>query len=98
MTQIDKIRDLLQYLPIRDIKIAKEYFNKRDFESLQEIIDSALIKIEKNLEKEIPNKEYLNLNTDALIVLKSHVDSICITLLEENIEIDEFEYGTEYFE
>lgn len=43
-----KISSLCDYLPDKDKVYAKKFIEKRDFESLLEIVDSDLIKLRRN--------------------------------------------------
>lgn len=45
--QIQKIRKLLLYLPEKDIPIGNKILEKRDFEELNCLVSSAIIKVEK---------------------------------------------------
>ena len=97
MNKIDKIKNLIKCLPSKDINIGEKFYNNRDFQSLQELIDSAIYKIEKNNEKETPNPQLLNLDMESLVLLKTEVDNIVIQLSmedneENNKEIDDGEY------
>lgn len=97
MNKIDKIKNLIKYLPSKDISIGEKFYHNRDFQSLQELIDSAIYKIEKNNEKETPNPQLLNLDMESLVLLKTEVDNIVIQLSiedneENNKEIDDGEY------
>ena len=97
MNKIDKIKNLIKYLPSKDIRIGEKFYHNRDFKSLQELIDSAIYKIEKNNEKETPNPQLLNLDMESLVLLKTEVDNIVIQLSiedneENNKEIDDGEY------
>lgn len=72
---IQTIMTLVQYLPKDDIIIANNFIAIRDFESLKELVDSAIIRVKKNLRGVAPKEEYVNINMDKLITLKSEVDS-----------------------
>lgn len=45
---IQKIRANINNLPEKDIPIAHKYLSQRDFESLQDLVDSAIRKVEKS--------------------------------------------------
>lgn len=60
-------------LPEKDVKIAKSFIEKRDFESLKELVSSAIIKVQRNLKGESPREEYLNLNLEEMTALESEV-------------------------
>lgn len=65
-TPLQKIKDLLPSLPECDLKYAKSFLEKRDFENLRELVWSSLTLAERNLEKEVPNPKYSNLNVDKI--------------------------------
>jgi hypothetical protein len=54
MDTISKIRNLFRFLPERDIKIADNFLNKRDFLNLKDLVDSDVIKAYKTLERLMP--------------------------------------------
>ena len=72
-TQIETIRRLIVYLPKRDIQLGYKFLNRRDFDSLKELIDSAIYKVEKNLASENPKDEYINLDLDMMNELQQEV-------------------------
>lgn len=45
---IQKIRANINHLPEKDIAIAHKYLSQRDFDSLQDLVDSAIMKVEKS--------------------------------------------------
>ena len=45
---LSKIRQGIPRLPEKDIAIANKYFSKRDFDSLLELVDSAIKRVKKN--------------------------------------------------
>lgn len=57
MNTIDKIRGLFVLLPQKDINLANEFLNKRDFLSLKDLVDSDVIKAYRALEKLMPEDE-----------------------------------------
>lgn len=61
-------------LPERDIPLGHEFLNERNFDSLKELIDSAIYKVKKNLKSDDPKEEYLKINLEDLQRLKSEVD------------------------
>jgi hypothetical protein len=70
---LDKIKELIPSLPNRDIQLGYDFLNKRDFESLKDLIDSAIYKVEKNIKSNTPKEEYTKVNLDELIELKLEV-------------------------
>lgn len=80
------IEELLSSLPKSDISLGKTFLQKRDFCSLKDLVDSALIKVKKGLRKENPKQEYLDVDLDNLNKLKGEVDAYyaCLELPEED--------------
>lgn len=70
---LDKIKELIPSLPNRDIQLGYDFLNKRDFESLKDLVDSAIYKVEKNIKSNTPKEEYTKVNLDELIELKLEV-------------------------
>lgn len=99
-TSTQRIKSLLDSLPKRDISIGDKFISIRDFESLKELVDSALYKTEKNILSEKPKKEYLEVDIDRLKSLKAEVDAY-ILLLDPNFGIfdddSELEEMEEYY-
>ena len=48
---IQKIKDLILELPETDVPFGNKYLNTRDFESLQSLVDSAIIRVKRTLKK-----------------------------------------------
>lgn len=57
MNTIDKIRSLFVLLPQRDINIANEFLNRRDFPNLKDLVDSDVVKAYDTLLKLMPEDE-----------------------------------------
>lgn len=70
---LENIKNLASSLPNKDIEIAKSLIERRDFESLKELVSSAIIKVQRNLNGESPKKEYLELDLEKMITLESEV-------------------------
>lgn len=98
---IDRIKALIPSLPGGDVKLAHRYLNSRDFESLQLLVDSSLVRVKKGLSKESPKEEYLKADLGEMRKLKSEVDTYCGTLeLPEQEEYEDFsseEYNQDYY-
>ena len=77
---IDRIKALIPSLPGGDVKLAHRYLNSRDFESLQLLVDSSLVRVKKGLSKESPKEEYLKADLGEMRKLKSEVDTYCEAL------------------
>ena len=98
---IDRIKALIPSLPGGDVKLAHRYLNSRDFESLQLLVDSSLVRVKKGLSKESPKEEYLKADLGEMRKLKSEVDTYCGALgLPEQEEYEDFsseEYNQDYY-
>ena len=98
---IDRIKALIPSLPGGDVKLAHRYLNSRDFESLQLLVDSSLVRVKKGLSKESPKEEYLKADLGEMRKLKSEVDTYCEVLeLPEQEEYEDFsseEYNQDYY-
>lgn len=45
---LQRIRTNINYLPEKDISVAHKYLSQRDFDSLQDLVDSAIKRVEKS--------------------------------------------------
>ena len=84
---LQRIKSLLDSLPIRDIPLGYKFYEERDFESLRDLVDSALIRTRRNIATS-KSIEYLSVNLDNLRTLKSEVDFYLEGLMIENPEGD----------
>lgn len=98
---IDIIKTLIPSLPEEDAKLAHKFLNSRDFESLQLLVDSSLVRVKKGLSKESPKEEYLRADLGEMRKLKSEIDTYCEALeLPEQEEYEDFnseEYNQDYY-
>lgn len=98
---IDRIKALIPSLPEGDAKLAHKFLNSRDFESLQLLVDSSLVRVKKGLSKESPKEEYLRADLGGMRKLKSEIDTYCEALeLPEQEEYEDFsseEYNQDYY-
>ena len=98
---IDRIKALIPSLPEGDAKLAHKFLNSRDFESLQLLVDSSLVRVKKGLSKESPKEEYLRADLGEMRKLKLEVDTYCEALeLPEQEEYEDFsskEYNQDYY-
>ena len=98
---IDRIKALIPSLPEGDVKLAHRCLNSRDFESLQLLVDSSLVRVKKGLSKESPKEEYLKADLGEMRKLKSEVDTYCEALeLPEQEGYEDFsseEYNQDYY-
>lgn len=70
MSYINEILTGIQNLPSKDVNIAIAYLNDRDFNSLYELVDSALFKVEKYKAEHPDGDKYDNIDTEGLSDLK----------------------------
>ena len=98
MEPVERIKRLTQYLPKGDIALAHTFIDSRDFESLQELVDSAIVKTKRNISSNNPKEEYLSLDMDELVKLKAEVDVYVEQLqIPYQDDVEEFEdYAEEY--
>lgn len=90
---IERMKNLVNYLPNKDIALGKKFIESRDFESLQELVDSARYKIKKNLTSNNPKEEYTKIDLGKLDDLKAEVDSyaMVLNLPDEEESYEEYE-------
>jgi len=93
MNLLQRIQQRIQYLPEKDIKYAEKFIKNRDFQSLFEIVDSDVKKINNSLDSENPKEEYLKINIEALEELRYDILEYK-TPLEGDIDY----FNDEYFE
>ena len=71
---VKRMKALMCSLPERDIPLGHKFLKERDFDSLKELIDSAIYKVKRSLKSDNPKEEYLRVNLEDLSRLKSEVD------------------------
>ena len=80
-------------LPERDIPLGNRFLSDRNFESLKELVDSAIYKIKNNLRTDNPREEYLKIDLEDLSKLKLEVDLyLSMIELSEDIFRDDNEF------
>ena len=99
---IDIIKALIPSLPKGDAKLAHKFLNSRDFESLQLLVDSSLVRVKKGLSRENPKEEYLRADLGEMGKLKSEIDTYyeALELPEREGEYEDFnseEYNQDYY-
>lgn len=107
MRAVERMRKLLNNLPKSDQPLGEQFIQSRDFESLKDLVDSAIYKVRKYKAKKdeegvVPLKqEYLDVDLTELSNLKAEVD-VYLTQLEiptnewDDEEIIEDDYEEEY--
>lgn len=68
-----RIKSLIPSLPEKDVDLGYRFLEKRDFESLNDLVSSAVYKVKKNLRTSNPKEEYVNLDMDSLEKLQYEV-------------------------
>ena len=93
MEPVERIKRLTQYLPKGDIALAHTFTDSRDFESLQELVDSAIVKIKRNISSNNPKEGYLGLDVDEMEKLKIEVDDYVdqLQLPEQDNKFNDYE-------
>lgn len=98
---IDRIKALIPSLPEGDAKLAHKFLNSRDFESLQLLVDSSLVRVKKGLSKENPKEEYLKADLGEMRKLKSEIDTYCeafeLLKQEEYEDFSSEEFNEDYY-
>jgi hypothetical protein len=74
MVTVEKIRGLVHHLPEGDDNLAVRFIDVRDFESLKELVDSAIIRTKKSVISINPSEKYAKVDLDTLRELKASVD------------------------
>lgn len=91
---IDRIKSLASSLPEGDAKLAYKFLNSRNFESLQLLVDSSLVRVRKGLSKENPKEEYLKADLEGMEKLKLEIDTYCealrLPMQEEDFSSEEY--------
>lgn len=103
---IDRMSVLIPSLPEKDIPLGHKFLRDRDFDSLKELVDSAIYKVKKSRSNESSKDKYSEVNLEDLSKLKSEVDlyiirinptdelegTYCMEDFEDNYEINEESY------
>ena len=101
---VERMKALMDSLPERDIPLGHKFLNERDFDSLKELVDSAIYKVKKSLKSGNPKEEYMKVNLEDLNMLKSEVDMYIIQLkipeddmYDEDLDFDDCEIEEEFY-
>ena len=78
---IQRMRGLIPCLPKRDIELGHKFLDTRDFESLQQLVDSARYKVKKSQDSGNPKPQYANIDMGKLNELKAEVDTYAYQLM-----------------
>lgn len=91
-TPVSRIKSMIDALPKKDIPFGFKFLEKRDFDSLKELVDSAIYKINKNLLSSNPKEEYINIDLERLNTLKSEIDSYIL-----QIDIEDYDNNDDFY-
>ena len=101
---VERMKALMDSLPERDIPLGYKFLNERDFDSLKELVDSAIYKVKKSLKNGNPREEYMKVNLEDLNMLKSEIDMYIIQLeipedgmYDEDLDFDDCEIEEEFY-
>lgn len=72
--QIQRIRKLIPSLPEKDIPIGNKLLEARDWEELQNLVSSAIVKIERA--NDMGNDKYANIDLANLYDLQASIPEI----------------------
>ena len=87
-SELEFIKANIKHLPIKDRELANKFINNREFHQLQELVDSALYKITKNLNSENPKEEYKSLDVDAIEELAIKIDDYILKVYGESFKLN----------
>lgn len=91
MQPVEKIRKLLRELPKSDQQLGEQFLQQRDFESLKELVDSAILRVKKSVKSDSPKQEYVDVDLYSLMGLKAEID-VYVELIEGPKTEEELEY------
>ena len=99
-SDLEYIKENIKCLPLKDVTFAKSFIEKREFNKLQELVDSALYKISKNLNSDNPKPEYKILDIDAIEELAVKIDSYITKVYGESFKLnaEDLEDDEDYYE
>lgn len=85
---LEFIKNNIKHLPIKDQKFANKFIENKEFQNLQDLVDSALYKINKNLKSDNPKEEYKILNIDAIEELTVKIDNYITNVYGESLRLN----------
>ena len=99
---VKRMKALICSLPERDIPLGHKFLNERSFDSLKELVDSAIYRVRRSLKSDNPKEEYLKVNLEDLNRLKSEVDMYIVQwgIPEDdmyNEDFDDYEIEEEFY-
>lgn len=88
-SHLQKIKNLIPYLPAGDIPFANKFLAKRDYESLKELTWSSLQRLERALGREVIPNKYRGIDIDKVRELAVECDEYYYLLYPEDLESDD---------
>lgn len=89
---IDRMKDLIPSLPGNDVDLAFRLLDTRDFESLQSLVNSSIIRTRNALVKANTEEKYLKTDLGGMRKLQSEVDAYYEALYPSSDNLEEFYY------
>lgn len=74
------IERLIYALPTKDIELANKFIRERNFEFLQDLVNSAVYKVKRTKTIVDVSSPLMSVDIDNLLSLKSTVDIYCMRL------------------
>lgn len=74
------IERLIYALPTKDIELANKFIKERNFEFLQDLVNSAVYKVKRAKAIGDVNSPLMSVDIDNLLSLKSTIDIYCMRL------------------
>lgn len=91
-SSIDRMKDLIPSLPGNDVDLAFRLLDTRDFESLQSLVNSSIIRTRNALVKANTEEKYLKADPEGMRKLQSEVDAYYEALYPSSDNFEEFYY------
>lgn len=91
-SSIDRMRDLIPSLPGNDADLAFRLLDTRDFEPLQSLVNSSIIRTRNALVKANTEEKYLKADLGGMRKLQSEVDAYYEALYPSLDNLEEFYY------
>lgn len=91
-SSIDRMKDLIPSLPGNDVNLAFRLLDTRDFESLQSLVNSSIIRTRNALVKANTEEKYLKADLEGMRELQSEVDAYYEVLYPSSDNFEEFYY------
>ena len=85
---LEFIKNNITSLPSKDVRLAQLFLDNRNFHHLQELVDSALYKINKSLKSANPKEEYKYLDVDTIEELAVMIDDYIMLVYGESIRMN----------